>query len=485
MMAARRARGGGTVDITRDGRFRPRMPALVPGGERPRLDPFDTREEADAALAAAVSVAADVPRGGLTLRTWGTRLLDRREHDGVRAIDTDRSRWKVHIESAPFIDWPLVTIARTNIRDWLVDLLHKRATGGQGHLTAPTRRLGRSTIQSVVNLLRVVFEAAVEGELLHENPAKGVKLPRSHGRTHDPWTYLLPEEQAVLLNTIEDVGSRCLVAFSIGTGIRQGEQWNAELRDIQRDDTGAWLVVRYGSLGKATKSGKVRRIPIFGIALEALDTWLPLLAKQKNPLGLLWPTKSGARQRAGKAPRAWEKWLEAAGLVAEKRHDGRQVRWHDLRHTCASSLVAGWWGRRWSLEEVCRLLGHSSIVVTQRYAHLAESALGTAARETHLSTARPQTPRIDVKDGAQVAEIIVAPPGRLERPAFGLGRPGQTDELREVDRLRGLIVDVQERAERALAALAEGGPGAWRRVTEELVEIAKAGDAPVAAKRAG
>jgi hypothetical protein len=31
----------------------------------------------------------------------------------------------------------------------------------------------------------------------------------------------------------------------------------------------------------------------------------------------------------------------------------RTVRWHDLRHTCASSLVAGGWGPRWSLEEPC------------------------------------------------------------------------------------------------------------------------------------
>jgi hypothetical protein len=58
------------------------------------------------------------------------------------------------------------------------------------------------------------------------------------------------------------------------------------------------------------------------------------------------------------------------------------VRWHDLRHTCASSLVAGWWGRRWSLEEVREMLGHSSVLVTERHAHFADSAMDRAARQT-------------------------------------------------------------------------------------------------------
>ncbi len=63
---------------------------------------------------------------------------------------------------------------------------------------------------------------------------------------------------------------------------------------------------------------------------------------------------------------------------------GRHVHWHLLRHTFASSLVAGWWGRRWSLEEVRQVMGHSSITVTERYAHLARTRvheLGREARE--------------------------------------------------------------------------------------------------------
>ena len=61
---------------------------------------------------------------------------------------------------------------------------------------------------------------------------------------------------------------------------------------------------------------------------------------------------------------------------------GQPLRWHDLRHTCGASLISGWWGRAWRLEEIKELLGHSDISVTQRYAHLARGALLKAAEQT-------------------------------------------------------------------------------------------------------
>jgi integrase len=74
----------------------------------------------------------------------------------------------------------------------------------------------------------------------------------------------------------------------------------------------------------------------------------------------------------------FHEWTRAARI-------DRTVRWHDLRHTCPSSLVAGWWGRRWSLEEVREMLGYSSVLVTEKYAHFADSAIDRAARQTQCS----------------------------------------------------------------------------------------------------
>lgn len=59
----------------------------------------------------------------------------------------------------------------------------------------------------------------------------------------------------------------------------------------------------------------------------------------------------------------------------------RAVRFHDFRHTFASHLIMGTWGRAWRLEEVQILLGHTSITTTQRYAHLAPEGLARSVSE--------------------------------------------------------------------------------------------------------
>ncbi len=94
----------------------------------------------------------------------------------------------------------------------------------------------------------------------------------------------------------------------------------------------------------------------------------------KNPLGLMFPTERGAR-RTG-LPRSWKKVVEAFGVIPRI---GRKVWWPLLRHTCASSMVSGWWGMRWVLEEVSKVLGHTDVRTTQIYAHLAPSAMQQTA----------------------------------------------------------------------------------------------------------
>jgi hypothetical protein len=261
-----------------------------------------------------------------------------------------------------------------------------------------------------------------------------------------------------------------LIAFAIGTGMREGEIYNLHLRDLKPDK----VIVRFGSKGKATKGGRIRRVPLFGISADAIAQWLPLLAQQPNPEGLVWPTKRGGRRERGKAPRGWRGYLLAAGIIAEHRHDGRPVRFHDLRHTCGSSLVAGWWGRRWTLEEVKELLGHRSIITTQRYAHLADSALDAAARETVAPTIGPRdtvSPRPDSRSQGfpkpKVASPILAGGAQGSRALTPIKLSGA-----------GLIVDLSAlsaRAVEALRAMAGGGPDAWRLAGDVLTDLARLG----------
>jgi integrase len=407
-----RTYGTGTIEPLPDGRYRPRLPSP----SRRRLPVCASQEEADALLAAAIRsvvAGAAVDPKALTLRAWGERWCDDRETSGLRGAVKDRRRWRLHIAASPLGDLCLRAIARADVVAWLDELLRKRVAPGRGHHVAPDRRVSRSTVQGSLNLLRVALGAALDRGLLDSNPARDVRLPRSAGVTHDPWTYLLPAEQERLFEAPGvPEADRLLAQFAVGTGLREGELWALRLVDV--DQAAGRLTVRFGARGLPRKNGKILRVPLLPLAVDALERWLPLLAERPNPYGLVWPSLRGER-RQGKAPRTWQAHLEASGLADPAlRHDGQRVRFHDLRHTCASSLVAGWWGRRWSLEEVRALLGHSSITITQRYAHLADSALDAAVRET--GAAGLSAHRSAHAIPAEVLESLAAP-RRLERPA--------------------------------------------------------------------
>jgi len=194
----------------------------------------------------------------------------------------------------------------------------------------------------------------------------------------DGWTFLSPKEQHDI-TSCEDIPEpdRLRILFAMYTGLRQSEHWCLLLADVKLDDaTGPHVIVRYGAPGRATKSNKVRRVPLIPEAVTVMRDWMALLPgyAPDSPFKLAFPTPRGCRRDRGKIY-GFHKLLEKAGIT-------RPVRWHDLRHTCASSLAAGWWGRAWRLEEVRDLLGHSSVEVTERYAHLASSVIQTAANAT-------------------------------------------------------------------------------------------------------
>jgi integrase len=398
--------GLGTIEPRR-GRFRLRLPdgrgGYQDGGS------FATWEEADQVRRGAVALrrAGELATGRTTLRSYGERWLDRRELKGARDMKNPRNRWKNHVATAPFADWSIEAIRPKHVAAWIEDLTAKMANDKR-----KKRRISAWTVHHCVALLRRCLERArIEG-LIDDNPAKGHELPPiDHD---DGWTYLTLEEQKRLLGCAAiPPTDRLILAFAIGTGLRQGEQWTLELGDVHLDDPQPWIWIRWGGFRKGQrqppKNGRPRRVLLFGLALEALRAWLrqlPAYSRRetsRNPFGLVFPTQRGCRRRDGKPLRAWSAYLKAAGLDRpELRHDGRKVRHHDMRHTCASALVSGMWGgpaARWRLEDVREQLGHKSIVTTQRYAHLAPSALAPLAAVTILDL-----PQISPSFGHVVAE---------------------------------------------------------------------------------
>lgn len=390
----RRPSGHGTIETLRSGHFRARVP--LADGVRHTVGTFDSWDEADAMIVAFVERAEKeklAPVGGLTLRALVRLWLDELEVGrSYAAMPNARSIARRWIETAPFADWPIRRITKQALEQWARSLV----SGGLGHGYA----------NQAATLVRGAFRFAEETGRVESNPAEKLRAPKGKAATEEPWTFLSPAEQAALL-AVPSMPTfwRSAIAFAIGTGLRAGELLCLRLADLHADGPNPRVIVRYGSRRRAPKSRKIREVPLFGMALQAAREWLPLLATHapRNPDRLAFPGPSGGFVKVSRVP-DWQAWLFAAGIE-------RRVRWHDLRHTTGASLVSGWWGRAWALIEVRDLLGHHSVKMTERYAHLGPTALRAAADGTDGGAALV-SPRA-VHAEAQALEI--APAGVIPR----------------------------------------------------------------------
>jgi integrase len=223
-------------------------------GRRESLGVYATAHEAEEVRIEALRKLADAQVSPtMTLRAWGKRFLDDREADGVRDVANERNRWKTHIDTAPFADDPISTISAAMVRAH-IKRVQKKKTSTPRH---PRKKISRKTVKEVLLLLSLSFDAAIEAGLIEENPAAEIKV-RKEPRTEEPWTYLLPAEQETLLtcSAIPEEG-RLMIAFALGTGVREGEQFNLELRDVHAFDEKPHMIIRFGSKGKARKNAKI------------------------------------------------------------------------------------------------------------------------------------------------------------------------------------------------------------------------------------
>lgn len=376
---------------------------------------FGGRERAKAAAEEALDEARRIwlqqhaPKGrGAVLVAFGRATLDKWEGKGTRrGVDRDRARFEKHIARAPFAEDPIASIEHRQIQRWVRELAAGVAEGPRGD---GERKRNRRTVLNILNLLRSILREAIEEEIIDESPASNVIVPRTPTIEEDFLLLEINEADLVFEAEPSDlVPLGRLTAFQVGLaeGLRPGELWGLHWEDVPRDARGVKLgelVVRRNRK-RATKGGRVRRIPLLEPARAALDRWWHAererLGRDPRPDELVWSPDGRrayaeghdagwAHRRQDKSGRRWTqlgaRW--ALGI-------NRNVPLKDLRHTCACALLRGWWiergwiDRRLTMLEVSQWLGHRSILTTEKhYARLAPGGLLDVVLESQEAAQR-------------------------------------------------------------------------------------------------
>ena len=233
------------------------------------------------------------------------------------------------------------------------DILLNGATSRCDHLSP-------ATVRRYIAALSHAFTYAVrELEWLNENPIRKMEKPSEpKGRER----YLKKDELERLLESCKTSRNQLLYPFvllALSTGMRYSEIANLYRVMPNPEPIGtAWGVVeleRSRIVLYQTKNDEKRVIPLAGRANDALTR---VFVSGDSPL--LFPSpKDDSRPLAFRT--AFGNAAKAAAID--------NFRFHDLRHTCASYLVMD--GA--SLAEVAEILGHKTLQMVKRYAHLSDS----------------------------------------------------------------------------------------------------------------
>lgn len=265
--------------------------------------------------------------------------------------------WRLNLHFSPWYSRPLSQITVEDVERWKL----KRINEG----------IEPSTVRRDLDALSSVLTRAVKLSKLSDNPVRRVE--RTKVDRTPKVRYLDPTEEKrlrealiardeemrearesanrwrkerkqELLPTLPYYGDHLTLAvlLSMNTGMRRGEL--LALRWTNVDMKGKQITIE----GSSAKAGQTRHIPLNDEALEVLRHW-----KEQAP--------------EGERVIAIETGFKTAYTALLERAKITTFRWHDLRHHFASRLVqAGV-----PLNTVRELLGHASMAMTLRYAHLA------------------------------------------------------------------------------------------------------------------
>lgn len=227
-----------------------------------------------------------------------------------------------------------------------------RATEIEAYKAKRLQEVSKATINKELNTIKAAFNKAVEWGYLDKNPLKSVKRFKEPKRL--PRFFSL-QEIKLFLGAIEDPWLKSAVYLLLFTGMRRDELIHLEWSDL---DLKRGVLHVQPKADWNPKDYEARVIPLNNQVKELL---LSLLRTGDN--------RVIGNRRPTSLSRVFKRALRKVGI--------KDASLHTLRHTYASHLVMS----GVDVATVQKLLGHSKINTTMRYAHLSPEYLQDAVRK--------------------------------------------------------------------------------------------------------
>jgi integrase len=329
-----------------------------------------TRAEVAAKLARALSDRGDdlaFDAGKQTVGEYLDRWLSHSVRDTVRKGTFERHEQVIRLHIGPALgDLKLKALGPAHVQA----LYRDRLDAG----------LSPATVQKIHAILHKALDQAVRWSLVPRNATEVVKAPRPNPDEIQP---LSSEQVKVLLETAIGERFAAIYVLAIHTGLRQGELLGLKWEDVDLENGLIRVrrtLTRYKgrlllSEPKTRRSRRTVRLtePAVGALREHLAcqiVQMEALGDLYRDQGLIFATQKGTLVNPSNLrKRSFAPLLEKAGLPS--------IRFHDLRHTCATLLLTS----NVNPKIVSEMLGHATIAITlDTYSHVFPTMQGGATR---------------------------------------------------------------------------------------------------------
>lgn len=330
-------------------RFRRALPGVKTKSEGRQIERM-IRNRLFQRSAAQRQVKAVITFEAFTMRHWAPK----------RRVDWSHTTWRAYEQALRFHLVPyfgemaLIDIGPEMIQKYKSDKRHP-ADG--------IRALAPKTINNHLGIVSVAFTDAIKWGYATTNPRSSVADCQSDDVLNDDVDAFWSEEEIVrFLVTVRQHRPQWYAFFltALHTGMRLGELAGLLWEDVDLD-RGVVTVRRSLShgvekrpkKGRKEKGHKIRRIPISEPLSDALHRH-----RQRGEGHRVFLSNDGRDLDHNRVRSTFRTCIRRAGV--------RRIRFHDLRHTFASTLT----GKDTALQKVGTLLGHASHKSTARYSHV-------------------------------------------------------------------------------------------------------------------
>ena len=351
-MSKKRGNGEGSITKRKDGRWMARYTVQTAKGPKRKHIYGRTRQEVAVKLSKSVSdrVGGVVFDGDHeTLESYLRRWIDEVLRGTVKQSTLENYTYIVRLHIIPELG--RVRLRALKSRDVRRHYREKQDAG-----------LSPRTVQIIHTVLRKALQQAVRDDVLPRNLCDAVTAPRPTKKEMQPLT---PEQAKRLLENVRKDRLRALYILAVTAGLREGEllglRWEdvdleRKLLQVRRQLTRT----RDGLSFTAPKRGKARVVRLTDIAIAALKAHREAQNEERARAGSLWEETSLVFTSTIGTPVDVGNLTYRSFRPLLKRTNLPRIRFHDLRHTCATLLLS----KGTHPKIVQERLGHANISMT-------------------------------------------------------------------------------------------------------------------------